>query len=129
MKGFSEVTKLLPLLPKKAGALGKWIIPEGQLPFVSFGEAVYPLRDALADLPGLHPEMNLYEYQSILAEKGLDMCALQSVDVSSMEARTVAAMLVAVWRGEKFSDGLLLSYLENGCVQRWLERLQEIDGR
>ena len=127
MKDFSELTKFLATLPREQEKMGQWVLAEGQLPFVSYGEAVYPLRDAIAALPEQHPDMNLYEYQAILEEKGLKGVALDTVAVTQLDARTVAAMLVAVWREERFSDGLLLSYLEKGCIQRWLERLQALE--
>ncbi len=127
MSDFKDITKLLAILDQEQEKLGTWVAPEEQLPFVCYGKAVYLLRDAIGSLPGKHPELELYEYQRILEEQGLRERDFKTADVSRMEAKTVAAMLVAVWRGERFCDGLLMDYLENGCIQRWLKRLQAID--
>ena len=51
----------------------------------------------------------------------------EKADVSSMDAKGVFALLVGAVREERFCDGALLEYYENGCILRWLERLAEID--
>ncbi len=35
--------------------------------------------------------------------------------------------IVGAIRAERFCDGALLGFLENGCVVKWLERLKQID--
>ena len=30
-------------------------------------------------------------------------------------------------RAERFCDGVLLEFFKNGCISKWLSRLQEID--
>lgn len=42
--------------------------------------------------------------------------------------RAVMALIVASMRGERFCDGFLLRLLNEGCVVKWLKRLDEIDG-
>ena len=126
MRDFCTLTKHLEIIGQED--FGKWIVNPDQLPFVNYGEEIYRLRDAIADLPGQHPEMNLYEYQAILKEQGLGGVSIKEVDVSHFDARTVAALLVAAYREERFCDGYLMDCLEKGCIQRWLQRLQELDG-
>ena len=37
-------------------------------------------------------------------------------------------MIVTIVRGDRFCEGLLLSYLENGMMLKWMKMLKEIDG-
>lgn len=40
----------------------------------------------------------------------------------------VMALLLGAVRTERFCDGALLGFFQKGSIQRWLERLKEIDG-
>ena len=76
-----------------------------------------------------HEEWNLYDYEGILEFAGIpeDNNALKKADVSSLDGKTVMAMIVAIVRAERFCDGILLEFCKGGYIQRWLERLKEID--
>ena len=126
MSQFTALTRFLPIITR--GDFATWIVHPEQLPLVNYGVEYCRLRDAIENLPEQHQEMDLYNYQGILEEQGIQATALRTVDVRQLDARTVMAMLVAVYRGERFCDGLIMSFLEEGCIQRWLERLQELDG-
>lgn len=36
-------------------------------------------------------------------------------------------MIFTIIRGDRFCEGLLLSYLDNGMMLKWMKRLKEID--
>ena len=54
---------------------------------------------------------------------------MQNADVSKMDAKTVLAMLVGMYRAERFCDGTLLSFCESGTLQKCLLRLKQLDER
>ncbi len=69
-------------------------------------------------------------YKRILAESGIawDMKSMTEADVSGLDGRAVVALLLGAVRMERFCDGALLGFLENGSVGKWLARLGELDG-
>ena len=52
---------------------------------------------------------------------------MSGADVSDFGGRTVMALLPGAVRAERFCDGALLGFLEDGSIIRWLLRLREID--
>ena len=51
---------------------------------------------------------------------------VDTIDVSKMDDKCLMALFMALIRGERFHDGLILHSLEEGNVQRWLAKLREI---
>ena len=49
------------------------------------------------------------------------------VDVSNLDGDTILFMIFSIVRGERFSDGLFGSYVAGGTIDKWLNRLKEID--
>jgi hypothetical protein len=52
---------------------------------------------------------------------------MEQADVSSLDGRVVMALLVGVLRADRFCEGVLLGFWNSGAMNRWLERLKEID--
>ena len=52
---------------------------------------------------------------------------LTIVDVSKLDGDTILYMIFSRVRGERFSDGLFGSYVADGTMDKWLNRLKEID--
>lgn len=52
---------------------------------------------------------------------------MEAFDVSAADGRCVMAMLMGAVRAERFCDGALLSMFKKNSIQRWLERLKELD--
>ena len=52
---------------------------------------------------------------------------MKNADVSSLDGKTVVALLVGAIRAERFCDGALLDFFEDGSIVKWLSRLKEID--
>ncbi|MDY3291738.1 MAG: DUF6508 domain-containing protein, partial [Parolsenella sp.] len=78
-----------------------------------------------------HPEYELTHYHDILERNGLewDSQAMSGADVSELDGQAVMALLLGAVRAERFCDGALLGFFEDGSMRRWLLRLKEIDGR
>ena len=54
---------------------------------------------------------------------------MPGADVSELDGQAVMALLLGAVRAERFCDGALLGFFEDGSVNRWLLRLREIDDK
>lgn len=134
---FESLTKhILPL--ECNGNSGEWIIDQEhagtaedpkQMPFVAYDALAIAIEEAIYDFVDAHAEMQLTRYGEILEENGVSWGpeSMTEADVSHFDGRTVMALLVGAVRAERFCNGALLSFLMNGCILRWLRRLEELD--
>lgn len=134
---YEELTDILGELPQEE--YGHWIMdhkndgsPEHpiQMPFVSYSGLVRKFMDAVFSFVKNHPEHGLNQYRDILEQNGIEWgsAAMDAVDVSDKDGICVMALLLGAVRAERFCDGALLGFFQKGSIQRWLERLKEIDG-
>lgn len=100
------------------------------MPYMDYSEAVDALHHDIYDFCEAHPEYEHTNYHKTLEENGLewDMTSMTNADVSSLDAKAVIALLIGACRAERFCDGALMDFLENGCIIRWLKRLEALDG-
>lgn len=86
--------------------------------------------DAVYTFEKNHPEYGLNRYRDILVQNGIKWgsVSMDAVDVSGKDGICVMALLLGAVRAERFCDGALLGFFQKGSIQRWLERLKEIDG-
>lgn len=134
---FERLTAFLPKL--NIESYGKWneqaAEADGsaehpyQWPFVIYDKVVNDFIDEVYSFVESYPDMELNHYSAILEKSGIDwsLKEMQITDVSSLEGKTVMALIVGAIRAERFCDGALLDFLENGSITKWLERLYEID--
>ena len=75
-----------------------------------------------------HPEFQLNTYNNIFLMNGLrwDEEVMTKADVSNANGQVVMALILGAIRAERFCDGTLKDFLELGCIEKWLLRLQEI---
>lgn len=135
---FEELTKFLPDF-EKANGYGQWTEIEGKgtpeepcrLPQINYGSLVMSVEKAVCGFHEEHPEFGLNHHAQILEENGLswDSEVMEKADVFTLDGQAVMALLLGVIRAERFCNGALLSFFENGCVKRWIERLREIDDK
>ena len=76
-----------------------------------------------------HPEFELNRDGSILERYDIkwETQSMSTVDVSKMDGQGVMALIMAAVRAERFCDGALKEFFENGSIEKWLCRLKEID--
>lgn len=76
-----------------------------------------------------HPEYDLSKYGDILEKYNIkwDYQSLLHADVSKMDGQGVVALLVATIRAERFCDCVLVDFWKNGCIRKWLERLEKLE--
>ena len=131
--------KLTDFIPKLNGAeYGKWHTDDKgdgtlenpfHMPFVIYSEVAVDFAKAVSRFGIENSDLGLTDYMKVLEpqrENGgrLD---ISRIDVSSLDGRTTAALIVAIVRQDRFCDGLLLDNLESGLIQKCLCRLKEID--
>jgi hypothetical protein len=96
---------------------------------VDYSPAVTELMKAVYAFKAEHPDFELTKYEEILNSNGLEWSqrSMSEADVSNADGRLVMALLLGAIRADRFSEGTLLGFLEEGSVLRWLKRLKEID--
>nr|WP_294681741.1 DUF6508 domain-containing protein [uncultured Anaerotignum sp.] len=55
------------------------------------------------------------------------MDSMSTAVVENLDAKCVLAMILGAVRAERFCDGALLGFFENGSIARWIERLKALD--
>lgn len=134
--GIEELIELIPQLQgsdfggfaKEAGHAGTREDPI-PWPHVEYKDGIDRLvEDAIYKIVYDNPELGLKSYSDILDENGLEWSdeSLRVSNVSELDIRCLLAMVLAIVRGDRFCDGLLLAYMENGLLLSWLERIQEL---
>ena len=116
------------LYPKKQTGDGTMEKPY-QMPYMVYCDVVNEFVDTVYAFENQYPQFDLCNYISILKEQGIewDEDAMTKADVSSLDGQVVVALVLAAVRSERFCDGELKYFLENGCIQKWLKRLVEIE--
>ncbi|MCD7784375.1 MAG: DUF6508 domain-containing protein [Oscillospiraceae bacterium] len=133
---YESLTSFLPLL--KQDSIGEWVtdrenngMPEHpiQMPFVLYTQIVDELISSIYTFTNEHPEYELRLYGDILKDNGIEweLNSMKNADVSKLDSKCVLALLTGAVRAERFCDGALLDFFKNGCIEKWLERLEEID--
>lgn len=136
---FESLTKHLPAI-ENAERFGNWVVDREskgtmddpiEMPYVNYGTTVADVEQAIYDFVDEYPEYELTHYYDILERNGLewDSQAMSGADVSELDGQAVMALLLGAVRAERFCDGALLGFFEDGSMRRWLLRLKEIDGR
>ncbi len=136
MSKFDSLTKYLDYIDKDG--FGDWVIdrkndgtPEHpiQMPFVNYSEMVHHFIDDVYEFNENNKDFGLNRYGGILEQNGLEWGtkSMSEADVSGLGAQCVMALLIGAVRAERFCDGALLGFFEDGSIKRWLVRLKEIE--
>jgi hypothetical protein len=132
---YDSLTKYLKQLDDNS--FGEWVIdrendgsPEHpkQMPFVDYSAVARPFAEDVYRFVDGNSHLGLSRYSDILAKNHIrcDFESMANADVSAMDAQCVLALIVGAVRAERFCDGALLDFFENGCMAKWLKRLNEI---
>ncbi len=127
---YESLTKYLDVF--KEESYGEWVIDENKVhfPYVNYTDEVGNFLGDVMAFVDEHKEMGLTNYYVILEELGIEPSeeAMAEADPNDLDGRAVMALIVASMRGERFCEGFLLRLLDEGCVVKWLKRLDEIVG-
>lgn len=133
---YKTLTAYLPKL--EADNFGKWIIDSEskgtlenpiKMPYVSYSRMARHFTDDVYTFADEHREYDLYSYNDILLENGIewDNVSMSEVDSSTLDGKCITALLMGAIRADRFSEGALLHFFETGTITKWLNRLKEID--
>lgn len=100
-----------------------------QMPYYEYADVVCEFEKEVYQFEEEHPEFQLNQYIDILLINDLrwDEEIMSNADVSHMNGQGVMALILGAIRAERFCSGALKSFLELGCIEKWLKRLQEIE--
>ena len=133
---FEEITKYIKEFKK--GSYGKWHEDKDadgskekpfHMPFVIYNMAIYRLEEELLKFDEEHPELEVYKYSVHMEKYGIkwDYDSMANAEVSKVDALCVLGLLVGAFRAERFCDGALLNFCNEGHMLKWLKRLEELD--
>jgi hypothetical protein len=118
--------------------IGEWFIDKAndgtmdhpiQMPYVNYSDLVCDFMEDVYKFTENNQDTGLNDYHKILEEHGIawEMEAMETADVSELDARCVMALIVGAVRAERFCDGALLEFFKKGTIHKWLLRLEELD--
>lgn len=98
-----------------------------QMPHYVYEDVVREFETSVYRFEQEHPEFQLNKYGDILLLNGLrwDEDIMKKADVSHMSSQAVMSLILGAIRAERFCDGALKSFLESGCIEKWLIRLED----
>ena len=136
MSKFDILTKYISMI--QSDSIGDWIVDKEndgtlghpiQMPFVDYSEIVRNFINDVYTFEESNNDMELTRYGDILKDNGIewDTESMKNADVSNLNAQCVLALIMGAVRAERFCDGVLLDFFTNGCMLKWLERLNSIE--
>lgn len=119
-------------------SFGEWFIDQDndgtsekpiQLPYVNFHEVVDKFVHDFYQFVETHPEYDLTDYHAILENNGLDWDdrSMRRAEIKELDETCILALIMGAIRAERFCDGALLGFFEEGYMLQWLKRLQTLD--
>ena len=129
---YDILTKYIPII--QAGPFGQWIIdrenngtPEHpfQMPYVDYSEIVNHFINDVYSFEKRNEEMGLTHYQDILNDNGIkwNRKLMQEADTSVLDGQCVMALIMGAIRADRFCEGALLNFFQEGGILKWLKRL------
>lgn len=131
------LTKYIPRFSQEE-MLGKWVVDTGSegarelprhFPFVQYSRLVHEFLAEFYSFSDQHPEFRLSQFTDILEKNGVrwEKESMSRSDISQLDVQGVLALLAGASRAERFADGALLWFFEDGSMLQWLKRLEELD--
>ena len=133
---YKKLTDYIPFI--EDDKFGEWIIDREndgtmehpiQFPFVSYSEMVRKFERDVYEFMEEHPEYGLNRYGEILEQNHIEWGtkSMNEAKLDALDGKTIMALLMGAVRAERFCDGALLGFFEDGAISKWLKRLEEID--
>lgn len=100
-----------------------------EVPWVDWSPCTSAFVEAVYAFQAAHPEYGLEQYGDVLSECGLewDAVVMERADVSNLDGRYVMALILGGIRADRFCEGQLKRWIDNGVFEKWLSRLKELD--
>ncbi len=114
------VLRFLPIFTQPNYTFGEWVQKEGQFPYFSMN------RDALAFLEVLHKQGLLYPFDWMNWQAEAQRLMAEPDALAKADLLALRKLLVTHVRADRFTEGHLVSVLENGHITAILNRLKII---
>lgn len=117
-------------------SFGRWITDERelkdeseQIPFVLYDDLVEMFIEEFHHFAEHHLEYKLTNYYSIIKNNGLNLEkeSLEKAPLETLDEQGVLALLMGAIRADRFKEGTLLEFFNEGIIVKWLRILQEMD--
>ncbi len=97
--------------------------------FVKYTKIVIQFVDEFYQFSEDHPEYQLKKYDIILKNAGLISGdeEVHGANVESLDEKYILALIMQAIRSDRFCEGSLLSFFNDGSILKWLKRLESID--
>lgn len=97
------------------------------MPYVGYSKDVIKFIDCVYDTVESIPEMA--RYSDILEKSNIkwNSESMRNVDTSKLDILTILALLIGIVRADRFCEGVLLDFIKDKTIEKWLERLKELD--
>ena len=114
---------------------GKWIIDNENdgshehprhLPYVLYSRLQCEFMSDVSrcvEIAGLHNYMNVLGIHGIMSGGS----PIEETDTAALPIDAVLALIVLVYRGDRFGEGYMLRFFRNGAIKKWLLRLKELE--
>ncbi len=133
---FEILTKYISIL--NDNQYGEWVFDRQNngsrehpihMPYIKYSDIVYLLIADIYIVAQTYEKFNLTCYHEILEKHNIQWSeqSMTEADVSTLDKQCILALLVGTVQAERFCEGILMSFLENGCILHWLKRLQALD--
>lgn len=133
---FQELTGFIERLDSEEQ--GNWVIDKEndgsqkhpiRMPYVNYGREAIAFEEAVYKFVDEHPEYGIKNYGEILKKAGIEWGtnSMEDAIVDDLDAKTVLALLIGAIRADRLCEGALLGFMKSGAIQRWLERLKELE--
>ena len=127
MRRFEILIKYLNTLLKDS--LGDWIVDRindgtekhpKQFPFVSYSQTVHNFKNDVNAFLNNNRDLAVIDYREILEKNDieLNLNSVMNADVSNLSEHCIFAMILWIFRAERFCEGTILSFFESGSMQR-----------
>jgi len=88
---------------------------------------VYDFINEVYNLVYVNEDMELNDYGRSLEKMVLNgYDSMKYADVCLADEQCVMALIMVAIHAEKFCDGALLDFFNNGCIKKWPNKLKEI---
>jgi len=95
--------------------------------YVGYSKEAYQFIDDVYTLVYEYEELK--RYGEVLEKSNIfwNESSMHEANVNELDAITVLSLILGIVRADRFSEGVLLKFLKDGTIEKWLKRLKELD--
>lgn len=126
---YAKITHFIPEL-KFTQDIGQWVMDNGA-PHVLYKDIVPELFSSIYDFINEYDDFSylLNNYIPVLNKNGIQWkdSDMANADPTELDGECILALFLGINAAERFSDGTIGRFFKNGCILKWLNRLEDLD--